>query len=254
MLKHLKIIINKILKRTGHRLVKIPDRFALPFDMDKDFAEIYKKCKEYTKTSKERMYAMHKATKYITESNIPGTIVECGVWRGGSVMVSVLTLIGMDINDRKFCLYDTYKGMVEPTEKDVTLKRNDPARKRWEDGKRDGYNAWAYASLDEVKHNLFSTGYSEERFKFVVGKVEDTIPSQMPDEIAILRLDTDWYDSTKHELVNLFPRLVKGGVLIIDDYGCFKGAKDAVDEFIKENNIKILLHRVDGAGRVGIKI
>lgn len=252
-MKKLKIIINKIFQKIGYRFTKIYNKSALPFDMDKKFTDIYETCKPYTKTSKERMYAMYKATEYIEEASIQGAIVECGVWRGGSSMVGALYLSKNNINERDFYLYDTYKGMVEPTEKDVTLKRGAPAKDRWESGKRDGYNAWAYAPLDEVKKNMESTGYPGNKFNYIEGMVEDTILKISPKNIAILRLDTDWYKSTKHELVHLFPLISDGGVLIIDDYGCFKGAKDAVDEFIRENNVCILLHRVDSSGRVGIK-
>jgi O-methyltransferase len=83
--------------------------------------------------------------------------------------------------------------------------------------------------------------------------VEDTIPASVPEQIALLRLDTDWYESTKCELEILFPRLVKGGVIIIDDYGCWQGARKAVDEYFNKNNIAILLNRMDDTGRIGIK-
>ena len=72
--------------------------------------------------------------------------------------------------------------------------------------------------MDEVKQNLATIQYDFNRFKFVEGNVEETIPGTLPDEIAILRLDTDWYESTKHEMIHLFPRLVSKGVLIVDDY------------------------------------
>jgi O-methyltransferase len=90
--------------------------------------------------------------------------------------------------------------------------------------------------------------------RLVKGKVEDTVPKNAPEKIALLRLDTDWYESTRRELVHLFPRLVPGGVLIIDDYGHWQGARKAVDEYIAGNQVKILLNRVDYTGRIGVKI
>jgi hypothetical protein len=90
--------------------------------------------------------------------------------------------------------------------------------------------------------------------RLVKGKVEDTVPKNAPEKIALLRLDTDWYESTRHELVHLFPRLLPGGVLIIDDYGHWQGARKAVDEYIAGNQVKILLNRVDYTGRIGVKI
>jgi O-methyltransferase len=111
---------------------------------------------------------------------------------------------------------------------------------------------WAIASLDDVKAGFSSVDYPSERVHFVEGKVEDTIPAQAPDEIAILRLDTDWYESTRHELTHLYRRLAPGGVLIIDDYGTWKGSKDATDEFVAETGEPLLFVRT-GRGRAAVK-
>jgi hypothetical protein len=105
-----------------------------------------------------------------------------------------------------------------------------------------------------VKNNLYSTGYPRENIIFIKGKVEETIPAVIPDKIAILRLDTDWYESTYHELLHLFPRLSVHGVLILDDYGCLKGAKRATDTYFNEHGVKVLLNRIDYSGRIAIKV
>jgi hypothetical protein len=97
------------------------------------------------------------------------------------------------------------------------------------------------------------TNYPQDKLNYVVGKVEDTIPETLPRKIALLRLDTDWYESTLHELNHLYPLLTEGGVLIIDDYGHWQGAKKAVDEYIEKNKLKILLNRIDYTGRIAIK-
>ena len=253
MKKTPKIIINYFLRKFKYQIVKVK-KYQLPFDMDKGFRDIYKKSKPFTKTNAERLYAMYKAAEYVAKANIPGAIVECGVYRGGSTMSAILKLVQMKKTDKQVYLYDTYTGMDEPGERDVTVKRDDPAWTRWKSAQKDGYNTWCYASVEEVRENMISTGYPEDKFVFIKGKVEETIPDQMPDKIAVLRLDTDFYSSTAHEMKYLFPLLSPGGVLIIDDYGCFKGARDAVDEYFAESGHKILLHRVDGSGRVGIKI
>lgn len=96
--------------------------------------------------------------------------------------------------------------------------------------------------------------YPSEHIHFIKGKAEDTIPRHAPRQIALLRLDTDWYESTKHELEHLFHRLSPGGVIIIDDYGFWKGARKAVNEYFLDNNIAILLTRMDETGRMAIKI
>jgi O-methyltransferase len=118
-------------------------------------------------------------------------------------------------------------------------------------GPRRGDFGVGVVSLDEVRANLFSTGYPEHLLHFVPGMVETTIPDHAPDKIAILRLDTDWYASTKHELEQLYPRLVPGGIMIIDDYGEFHGCRAAVDEYFA--NEPVLLNRIDAASRLVVK-
>jgi hypothetical protein len=105
--------------------------------------------------------------------------------------------------------------------------------------------------MEDVRANLLSTGYPAEKIHLIKGKVEDTIPGTLPRGLSILRLDTDWYESTRHELIHLYPLLHPKGVLIIDDYGDWQGAKKAVDEYFKES--EIFLHRIDRTGRIAIK-
>ena len=108
--------------------------------------------------------------------------------------------------------------------------------------------------FEKIQENMFATGYGKDKFHFIKGKVEDTLPGQNPGPIALLRLDTDWYESTYHELVHLYPLLVKNGILIIDDYGHFKGAKEAVEQYFQEQRLHPLLHRLDYTGRLVMKI
>jgi O-methyltransferase len=233
-------VVQGALSRTGHAIVRIDPDAAVPRDMGADFAALYERCRPYTMTSAERMYALHKAARYVTDHSIPGAVVECGVWAGGSSMMAGLSLR----DDRRLFLYDTFEGMPEPTERDVGLDGRS-AREEWE-AKPD----WLASSVDEVRANLARVGLSE-RATLVEGMVEDTIPAEAPDQIALLRLDTDWYESTRHELEHLYPRLVEGGVLIVDDYGHWQGARQAVDEYFGDD--PPLLHRVDYTGRVAIK-
>jgi O-methyltransferase len=225
---------------------------SMPPDMEKQFQVIYYECKDFTMTSIERMYALYKATQYIVDNKVPGDIVECGVWKGGSSMLCALTMKTMGEMQRKIYLYDTYSGMSQPTQKDVSYIGN-RALDRWIKAEKNGIYDWDVATLEEVQKNMFSTGYTKENLLFIQGKVEDTIPAIVPENIALLHLDTDWYESTYHELNHLFPRLSSGGVIVIDDYGHWKGAQEAVDKFLQENNVKILLNRIDYTGRIGIK-
>jgi O-methyltransferase len=221
-------------------------------DVDGRVIDIFNKAKPYTMTSPERVIGLCDAVRYVVAAGIDGAVVECGVWRGGSSMAAALMLRELGAADRDLYLFDTFEGMSAPTELDRRAGGAAAADMLAASGK--DAKVWAYSPLGEVRANLQSTGYPAERVRFVQGKVEDTIPEHAPDQIAILRLDTDWYESTRHELEHLFPRLAVGGVLIIDDYGAWEGARRAVDEFVAAQTVRILLNRIDETGRVGVKL
>lgn len=221
-------------------------------DADSQFMAIHKKVAPFTMTSLERQYALFKATQHIVRNHIPGDIVECGVWKGGSIMLVLETLIGLREMNRKIYLYDTFSGMSEPTDRDIRYNAVD-AHRVWGSRRAGDINKWCYAPLDEVKANIAPIGYPKNKVVFAVGKIEETVPAAISRNISLLRLDTDWYESTAHELKYLFPRLVRGGILIVDDYGCWRGAHDAVDEYIKDNGLSIFLNRVDYTCRLAVK-
>lgn len=250
----LKEILKNILNTMGYNIVRCPNRMPFPVDIiEKDFIDIYKKCRPYTLTTAERMYSLYKAVEYTVKHKIIGDMVECGVWKGGSSMLMAYTLLKMNEMKRKIYLYDTYEGMSKPSDFDISTNCDTSAVKKWTDHQREK-TKWLYASLEEVRNNLFSTGYPKEKLIFVKGKVEETIPNIVPDKISILRLDTDWFESTYHELCYLFSKLAVNGVIIIDDYGNWKGARQAVDKYFEENRTKILLNRIDYTGRIAIKV
>lgn len=223
-------------------------------DFEELHESIYSKVKPYTMTSAERVFGLIEGVKYISKYKIQGDLVECGVWKGGSMMAAALTLEHNKDVDRRLFMYDTYEGMSDPTENDQTFSGEAAVKLlKKEDREKNTGGVWAYSSLPDVQQAMKLTGYPGNLIHFVKGKVEDTIPQTLPGSIALLRLDTDWYESTKHELTWLFPLLAKGGVLIIDDYGFWKGARKAVDEYFEENNIRILLNRMDNTGRIAIK-
>ncbi len=206
----------------------------------------------FTMTSPERINALVTALEYIVRRGIPGDIVECGVWRGGSMMAAAETLTRLGDERRRLFLFDTFDGMPPPAEEDRNY-RGEAASELLDAADRSSAWVWAVAQLDDVRANMASTGYPDERIVYVQGRVEDTIPAQAPERIALLRLDTDWYESTKHELEHLFPRLSPGGILIIDDYGHWAGARKAVDEYLDEQNMPCFLCRIDYTGRIAVK-
>lgn len=215
--------------------------------LDQQARETALATREFTLLNPEKLYAFIQAIRYIHTHSIPGDIVECGVWRGGAIMAAAMTLNQLGGSDRKFYLYDTFTGMSQPTDKDVPLPGTGdidvPQRFRDTQTGADS-SEWCCASMTDVRKNLSTVPYDQESFIFIEGKVEDTLPEIQPDKISILRLDTDWYESTKVEMEYLMPLLTTKGVLIIDDYYRWQGNKDAVDEYLAKYNIPILLTRV----------
>jgi predicted O-methyltransferase YrrM len=202
--------------------------------------------------SPERFAALCNAVEYVIHHDIPGSIVECGVFRGASMMAAAHTLVRLGRTDRDLYLFDTFEGMSEPTDRDVTVA-GARALDFWRDRRTERGADWCFASLEDVRANMRTTRYDESRIHYVKGMVEDTLPEKAPSQIALLRLDTDWYESTRHELVHLFPRLSVGGILLIDDYGHWEGARKAVDEYLEEHKVRLFLARIDYTARIAVK-
>lgn len=249
----MKTLIKKALNRFGLDVISYvpPEDLELkPFpDLSEAERQIVSSVKPFTMTSVERIVSLINAVSYISDNKIEGDIAECGVWRGGSMMTVALTLVAHNDTSRELFLYDTYEGMSAPTDFDKSFDGvSAEAQMREEAGK------WCYASIEDVRQNILSTGYPKEKIHLVKGKVEDTIPQTLPKKLSLLRLDTDWYESTKHELDHLFPLIASEGVLVIDDYGHWQGARRAVDEFFAERKQKIYLHRIDYTGRIAVGV
>ncbi len=205
--------------------------------------------------SPEAIAQLSRAVKYLAENDISGDFVECGVFKGASIICMIRTLqhyIGA--KPRDIWLYDTFEGMPKPEaiDKFHSCEEGEDLA-RWERERVGNGSTWVRGPLELVHANLKRTGYPEDRLKYIKGMVESTIPTYMPWDIALLRLDTDFYSSTKHELENLYPRVVSGGVVIIDDYGAFRGAQQATDEYIRDSGLKVLLSRIDEHVRMFVK-
>ena len=248
----------RIFRRPRGRAVESPDRRSITDSLTPDERDRIAEARPHTLLSDERIVACIDAVRYAVRREIPGALVECGVWRGGAVLAMIRTLQELGASDRDIFLFDTFEGMTEPTDVDVSLFEG-AALPVWQQAKSQGRRAWDFFfkedvfSLEQVKELISSTGYPSDRIRFVPGMVEDTIPASAPDQIAVLRLDTDWYESTKHELVHLYPRLASGGVLLIDDYGHWDGCRRAVDEYFGGSVPPLLLSRTDYTGRMAIK-
>jgi hypothetical protein len=248
-------IIRKFFNSFNYDIVKYKPGVtaAFPGDFNEIHKNIIQKAKPFTMTGNERLFALIEAIKYVSKYNIEGDIVECGVWKGGSMLTVAETLVQLNQANRTLYLYDTFEGMSEPTEHDETFYNEKAKTLLVSNADKDKNLVWAYSTLEEVKSTMALSTYNPELIRYIKGKVEETVPSVMPKKIALLRLDTDWFESTKHEMEHLFPLLETGGVLIIDDYGHWKGARKAIDEYIDSNRIQILLNRIDETARIAIK-
>jgi O-methyltransferase len=259
--------VNAALSRaTGYRLVKVRPskraaaarspkrrrraRTGLPRHYDDEARRIIRTVKPRTMTAHSKLFALILATRHVVDHGIPGDIVECGVWRGGSMQAVALTLLARGATDRDLHLFDTFEGMPEPSQRD---RRQDgmPASDVLARSPKTGV-FWAIAGLDDVRAGMAQTGYPQERIRFHEGRVEETVPALAPERIAVLRLDTDWYESTRHELEHLYDRVPSGGVLLIDDYGYWQGARQAVDEFLVRTGAPLLLLPM-ASGRIAVK-
>lgn len=215
--------------------------------------EALRRASEISMTSIERLWALLKAVEYLESNRISGDIVECGVWRGGSSFLVASELANRRSFKRDLWLFDTFQGMNSPSEHDFRfdLRHAEQILQEELGSRKSSYN-WGIASLEICQSNLLKSGYPKDKMHFVQGEVELTLEASAPQKIALARLDTDWYESTKTELDVLMPRMVRGGVVIVDDYGHWLGARKAVDEFLDACSPVPLVNRIDYTGRMWV--
>ena len=234
---------------------KAPKPLSYPPDASEQDRKVLDRINGFTMTNLARQMSLIHAVRHVVRQRIPGCFVECGVWRGGSSMAMAMTLAQEGDTSRNLHLFDTFEGMTEPVEFDKSAVDGVLAKDQLQrDSSRKG-EIWAVATLEDVQQNLSLVGYPNGQLHFVKGPVEATIPTKSPEEpIALLRLDTDWYESTRHELIHLFPKLSPGAIMIIDDYGHWAGARKAVDEYFSAMDRKFFLHRIDYSGRLLVNV
>jgi O-methyltransferase len=212
---------------------------------------IIRTVKSRTMTDTSRLFGMIEALRYIVRVGVPGEVVECGVWRGGSMQAAALTLLECDDTERELHLFDTFEGMPPPSNADVRFTDGQTANELMQASDKDAA-IWAIADLRDVEEAMVATGYPSAKIVYHAGRVEDTIPEEGPDRIALLRLDTDWYESTRHELRHLYDRLSPGGILIIDDYRYWEGSYRATNEWLDATGEPLFLVPM-GPARITVK-
>jgi len=236
----------------GYKIIS-KSTFNYKFDLTDQETDILNYVLEnrLTMGSKDNLSATILAARYVCKNKIEGDFVECGVWRGGHGIAAALTFNLYNIQKKVICL-DTFLGMTKPTDNDFSNHNKLKAISEFNYNSRGNHNAWCFASHEEVQANFLRAGVSKDDFQLIKGDVAETLPKFKVNAISILRLDTDWYESTKTELEYLWPLLSVDGVLVVDDYGHWQGSKKAVDEFF-ESTSSILFHAIDYTSRSGIK-
>jgi hypothetical protein len=245
--------IGKFLEKYGYKVSKL-NTFNLSLDLTTEEKIIleYVFKNQLTMTSRDNLASTILAVRYIVNNKVEGDFIECGVWRGGHSIAAALTFKLYNTNRKVFC-FDTFTGMSEPSFFDKRIGSSTPALTKYEQSNNPSFNAWCYSSIDEVRNNFLNAGIHPDNFMLIEGDVIKTLPDFKPIKVAFLRLDTDWYESTKSELEHLWPHLSKFGIITIDDYGHWEGSKQAVDEFFKTVP-GILFTPIDYSARTAIKL
>lgn len=258
----MKKVIKKSFNLLGLDIVKIKQenssKHQFPHDLDDNFVSLFNKNKHLLGGFTPKLYTTYKITEYLTKNQIPGDFIECGVYKGRQIVMMALTLLKYGDSKREIYLYDTFSGMTKPGEKDFKKHRpqvetSQKNLSKWKNMQNEDHNLYCYAPMDLVKKNVFETGYPKDKIHFEKGDVLKTIPNSSHEKISFLRLDTDWYELTKHELFHLYPLVVSNGVVSIDDYGSWQGAREAIDEFFLSEKFCPLLFRTGPSERAFVK-
>lgn len=258
-MSYIRSAIQSALNLLGFQIVRLKEEHdsAFPLEAEEQDRDLlrYVINNNLSMVTIEGLWSTLSAAKYVCENQIPGDFVECGVWRGGNAIIAA-EIFRRYGSGRKIYLYDTFSGMTEPTQEEKGLIDGQSAISHFIKSDRGTHNEWCYASIDEVNSNFADRGLLDSNIIFVPGDVAETLKekSGLPDAISILRLDTDFYKSTKIELETLYPRLSRGGCIIVDDYGFWSGSKKATDEYFTSQKTKPLLNVTDTTRRIGVKV
>lgn len=226
------------------------------FDREEEIKKTVILVAEYTMISFERCATLWQQVRYLDRYRIPGAIVECGVWRGGAIGACALAhLTSAKPPYRHLHLFDSFEGLPEPN-----AAVDGEIAVQFAGGQGDGalrsVGKLSSPISDSRQLLLTKIAYPEELVHYHVGWFQNVVPrdAHALGEIALLRLDGDWYESTVVCLEHLYPKVVKHGVVVVDDYGHFEGCRRAVDEFLASRATPILLNHADYTGRYFVKV
>jgi len=259
LLNFAKAATQRALSLFGYQITKIksPSNFVFPVEMSQEDIDLvqYVLANKLSMVSVEGLCSTLMAAKYVAKNDVPGDFVECGVWRGGNSLIAAEIFKRYKV-DKVVYLFDTFLGMTAPTDYDRQQFDGKEAIEQFLTSDKGDYNEWCLATESEVRSNFAERSLLSDRVVFVKGPVEETlkIEQNIPERISLLRLDTDWYESTVLELRELYPRLSSRGCLIIDDYGYWSGSRKATDEYFASIGEAPFLHVTDDTRRITVKI
>lgn len=246
-----KFVANKLVNLGTKLSPTLNDLSWLIPDASRAEREVITTASAYTSTNPAAQWAFIQAIKHVERAGVQGDIVECGVWKGGNLIIAGLMRKHLAFQ-RTIWGYDTFAGMTEPTDNDVKPGFAVDAKAKFKALNSGAVTDWCFVPIEDVE-TAYRDSVGDIDVKLIKGRVEDTLlePANLPAQISILRLDTDFYESTKLELEILYPRLRPGGVMIIDDYGVWAGSRKAVDEYFGAD--RPWLHYINRGVRLAIK-
>jgi O-methyltransferase len=260
----IKQCIKSLLCSIGLEIRKIDEYAFLGYDLENEADELIRKIRPYTMLSRQRLISLYQQVFFCEQHKIPGCFIECGVWKGGAVALMALANIKNSTTPRIIHLFDIFQEICEP-DASVDGERAVNEVKKWANGGSSGklepiqgvYDLFGGpGSLEENRELLEKNiGYNPMFLHYHKGWFQETLPRDIDGigEIAILRLDGDWYASTKICLEYLYDKVVAGGFIIIDDYGAYEGCRKAVDEFLQGKGISVFLNHIDSEAKYWIK-
>jgi hypothetical protein len=192
----------------------------------------------HTMIGMKRLDNLQYCVEKVIAENVPGDLIETGVWRGGAAIFMRAILKAYGVTGRRVLVADSFEGLPLPSPEQFPADADDVHHE----------NAYLAVSLEEVKMNFERYGLLDEQVVFIKGWFRDTLPSISANSFAVIRLDGDMYESTWDALTNLFPKLSVGGYVIVDDYKVVPGCRAAVEDFRHQHNIVDEIHEIDWAG------
>ncbi len=261
-----KRFINSILARFGYEIKKKGKKGrSEKYDLEEEAEDLIRVIRPYTMVAHKALLILYQQVVYCERQNLKGCYIECGVWKGGAIGLMALANLKFGFQRRHIHLFDSFQEICEP---DETVDGKRAIKEVYEWAKEPGKagklrplkgiydHRGGPGTLQENKALLENIiGYKKDYLHYHKGWFQETLPkvAESIDQIAMLRIDADWYASTKICLDYLYNKVVKGGFVIIDDYGAYEGCKKAVDEFMQANKVSAFLCHVNNDVRYLIK-